>query len=290
MNGIPYLVARLFAKCGIYRKTKRLTDAADESHLLKQAEIILGVDLWSECESVEELSVEYWTLRKLEKEKDELQFRFDEANRELEHCSEQRNQVLNNANESYQSLECDLAALIRNRDDLSKERDSIIAKAHLERRKIESIRTKVEVLLSQPEQVDEVEHANNLIAQYLEDFDQLKVSRNLIAADISVVSVEIESLKKLISDERNNLKAEASVGFQSIGKANRESSQIAADIGLLDLTMQKSYIKIGHYLSRNSGIDPVCSKICAKHMGVINQMRSLRESILRNQKIASMAE
>ena len=82
---------------------------------------------------------------------------------------------------------------------------------------------------------------------------------------------------------------EASEAYQSIGKANRDISQLSAEIGLIELGIQEHFCAIGRYVSNHASTNPVCRQICKDHLSLIAQMQSLRSSIALNNKLVSMA-
>ena len=84
MTPSRYIVARVAQAFGYIRRAQRMADAASEMHLLREAEAQLGSMIWANVENIEELSVEYWNLRKLIKEKQEVLEMF-EAKKRLEH-------------------------------------------------------------------------------------------------------------------------------------------------------------------------------------------------------------
>ena len=85
------------------------------------------------------------------------------------------------------------------------------------------------------------------------------------------------------------LREEASEAYQSIGKANRDVSKLTAEVGLLDLKMQKHRCEIGRYVSNHAGSDATCRQLCKEHSHLVAQMQSLRSSIALNHKLATMA-
>ena len=65
--------AVIFQTFGLLRKTKRMTDAAFEAHLMQDGEELLGKYCWKNIENIENLSMEYWNIRRLEREQKEIQ-------------------------------------------------------------------------------------------------------------------------------------------------------------------------------------------------------------------------
>ena len=65
MTSGRYLIASFLQHFGVRRKSKRMTDAAFETHLMQDGEEILGAYCWEKIEHIEELSMQYWSLRRL---------------------------------------------------------------------------------------------------------------------------------------------------------------------------------------------------------------------------------
>ena len=70
MTSTRYMAARFAQAFGYFRRSQRMADAASETHLLREAEAYLGAMIWENVEKIEALSVEYWNLRKLIKDRD----------------------------------------------------------------------------------------------------------------------------------------------------------------------------------------------------------------------------
>lgn len=60
-----------------------MADAASEMHLLREAESQLGAAIWEKVEAIEELSVEYWNLRKFSKELAAVRKKLSSARKDL---------------------------------------------------------------------------------------------------------------------------------------------------------------------------------------------------------------
>ena len=100
MTHTRYILHRIGIALGINRRTQRLTDIASESHLLREAEAHLGKLVWGHLESVEELSAEYWGLRKLTIEHRELHQLIDEKEQELSKLQKEQSGLINKQSES----------------------------------------------------------------------------------------------------------------------------------------------------------------------------------------------
>ncbi len=105
MNSSRYIISRLLLSFGLHRKNKRLLEAAEEAHLLRQAEEILGEDVWEQVEDIEQISVEYWNLRKLRMEASKFEGAMTEAGDVLDSSHEERNEILSQTNKECQAIE-----------------------------------------------------------------------------------------------------------------------------------------------------------------------------------------
>ena len=90
MTSSRYLIARLAQTFGYFRRNQRMGDAASEMHLLREAEAQLGFAIWEKVEDIEELSVEYWNLRKFIKEKELIRKKIESCQVRLDKAHEER--------------------------------------------------------------------------------------------------------------------------------------------------------------------------------------------------------
>lgn len=289
MNSSRYLLARIALSFGIHRKNKRLSEAADEMHLLRMAEEILGEDVWEKAEDIEDISVEYWSLRKLTIKKNELEQKVREAGDVLNFSHEERNAILSESNQACLALEKKRDELVRQSEALVAERDSVISQARQLRRKFDASRTKIQVLSEENGNEDIVREERRKMMEYKTEFGRLKSSRDEVGKCIQKLDRSITRIEETIADDRSRLRQEAAEAYQSIGKANRDVSQLTAEIGLIELEMQEHFCEVGRYVSNHAGSDSVCRQICKDHAHLVAQMQSLRSSIALNHKLAAMA-
>jgi hypothetical protein len=96
--------AVIFQSFGLLRKTKRMTDAAFEAHLMQDGEELLGKYCWKNIENIEDLSMEYWNIRRLEREQKEIQEKIDAAEQILGNAHERRAEAADRSKEMGQGL------------------------------------------------------------------------------------------------------------------------------------------------------------------------------------------
>ena len=95
MTSTRYFFARIAQAFGIFRRNQRMGDAASEMHLLREAEAYLGMEIWEKVDSIERLSIEYWNLRKLIRDRDALLAELDVYEKRLDATHQERSELLN---------------------------------------------------------------------------------------------------------------------------------------------------------------------------------------------------
>lgn len=263
-------------------------EAADETHLLYQAEEILGEFVWEQAEDIEEVSMAYWSMRKLVREILELNALILKTDDVLNTAHQERHEVLSQANDVCRQLEVKRAKYLTQADTLILERDQTIVEAKRVKRQFEATMTKVKVLGLEGGNKKVIASERQKIASYKKEFETLKKNRDAVGGRIQVMNEKVKHVEDALGVDRKRLRDEASVAYQSIGKANRDVSKLTSEVGGLKLEMRKYCCEIGRYVSQNVGIDPPCTEICKDHAHLIVQMQSLRSSIALNQKLAGM--
>jgi len=177
MTSSRFFLARVALAFGISRRNQRMSDAAFETHLLREGEQILGAEAWEAAENIEELSAEYWNLRKLRHEREQLEPSLAEAEATLAEAHEERARLLNQATETQQKLEEERAALMKELEDAARKRDEIVAEAKGIRRIYEGLKMKLQVLAEEstgPETQQEIAKTRERIGELRQDFEELK--------------------------------------------------------------------------------------------------------------------
>lgn len=287
MTPTRYILARFAQAFGVNRRQRRMAEAASEMHLLREAEQVLGQSVWERVEEVEELGVEYWNLRKLMKERDEIREKLDQCEAVLADAHEQRSTLLGAKSDSQQDLEIERATLLAELEKLSRERDSVIQQAREIRRIYDGLKMKLEVLQREGSG-DAVEKTKARMLELKVRFTELKHARDTVAASIAEGDAKVDALDTELTEEKQKHRAEASVAFQQIGQANRDISAHKAQLGLIDTQMRQLFSEIGRHVSRNAFVNEQCRSAAKGHIPMIDVMRALRRSVAMNHRLAGM--
>ena len=287
MTTTRYIFARIAQAFGVNRRQRRMSEAASEMHLLREAEQVLGQSVWERVEEVEELGVEYWNLRKLIKERDEIRAKLAECESILADAHEQRSTLLSAKSDSQVELEEKRSGLLADLEKLAKDRDSVIQQAREIRRIYDGLKMKLEVLQREGT-TDAIEKTRARMTELKGRFTDLKTERDRVAASIAEGDALVDVIDTQLSEERQKHRAEASVAFQQIGQANRDMSALKAQQGLIDTQMRQLYSEIGRHVSRNAFVSDQCRNAAKGHIPMIDVMRALRKSVAMNHRLAGM--
>jgi chromosome segregation ATPase len=292
MTSSRYLLARFAQAFGYFRRAQRMGDAASEMHLLREAEAQLGAAIWEKTENIEALSVEYWNLRKLMKERDEVRERLEACQERLDLAHEERAELLNSSPEEDQNLLDERTALLTGLERLSRERDQIVNNAREVRRAYIGLKMKLEVLTEEGASSTtqtEIDEVKARLIGLKKQFADLKRQRIEIGEKIEADDLKVDLVEEKMKEKRQERRALASRAFEVIGEGNKEISILRAESGVIDTRMRQLYAEIGRYVSRNTTQDPVCAAASKSHHDLVDVMRALRRSIALNHRLAGNA-
>ena len=291
MTSTRYFIARFAQAFGYFRRSQRLGDAASEMHLLREAEAQLGAVVWENVEDIEALSVEYWNLRKLVKERDIIRAKLATCQANLDQAHADRANLLNSTPEFHQGLNDERTALLTELEKLTRHRDQIVADAREVRRTYVGLKMKLEVLSKEAsnsaEDRDALVKVRDRLIELKDRFAQLKQDRVRIGEEIEAGDAKVDLVDQKIQAQRQERRNAASDAFQVIGDCNREISVMRAESGVLDTQMRQLYGEIGRHVSRHASHDPLCAAAVSNHTGMVDVMRALRRSIALNHRLAS---
>jgi chromosome segregation ATPase len=286
MTSTKYLVCLVAQAFGYRRKNIRMSEAAEEMHLLKEAESHLGKAMWENVEGIEALSIEYWNLRKLIKERDRVTTELEIRQQQLAVAHQERAGLLGISDEPYEDLLNERLTILNSLEELARQRDLIVAKARDIRRTYDGIKTKEEVLakegVSDEKDFSAITHR---LVSLKAQFAELKAERQKVAEKIAEGDAKVDTIDMEILRRKKERRAKASEAFQHIGDANQEISTLRAELGVLDTQMRQLYTEIGKFISRNS-TNAECRKASKEMQWLVDVMGALRKSILFNHKLS----
>jgi len=292
MTPTRYYMARLAQTFGLFRRNQRMGDAASELHLLREAEAHLGSLVWEKVENINELSLEYWNLRKLLAERTKIIDKLKEWEIQLTLAHQERATILNSTSEPQQKLLDERQIILTELEELSIRRQKVVAIAREVRRNYEGLKVKSEVLTKESDEGSlpspELSKVDEALAELKTKFTALKRERLKIAKEIEAGDVRLDELEERIRANKRNIGAEASGTVQLIGDAAKETSTLRAELGVLDTRKIQLYAEIGRHISRNAAKNPACGDAVKDQRMLVDVMHALRRSIAFNHRLAGL--
>ena len=282
MTRSRFYILRLGQAFGIKFTSKHGAAAANESHLLRDAEEILGSLVWRDLENVEALSMEYWRLRKLTKEHDTLLADIADAQNILSTSHNKRAAYLEEVVGSTKELVDEREKLLGQYDRLTAERDLILGEARSIKRRHDGIKAKLEVLAEEGKSdEDGYKESEEELLGLKKRFRSLRTRRDEVTTDLSELEKAMEDLDKDIEERRSKAKTESSEDFDNISKANRDISLTRGKINQLEDEIQSLLLEVGRHLCENQD-DPEVADLLRPHRRLISQIKILRDSVHMN--------
>jgi len=286
MTRTRYYILRFGQAFGIDFKARHSTAAATEVHLLREAEEILGALSWQDLENAEEISMEYWSLRKLTKERDALVSKIEKAQEILASSHDERASHLENVVERTHDLFQKREAIVEKSDRLNAERELILGEARSVKRRHDGCKAKLDVLTEEgSKDEDTFAEARSALVEAKKRFKHLRARRDEITKKIDVLDAEIEANDEKIKERRAEIKGEASGDFGAIGQANKDISQTRAKLGILEQEMNALFSELGKYVANNQDAEEI-DAVTRPHRSLISQIGILRTSVKMNRTLS----
>ena len=214
MTPSRYFLATLGKAFGFHRRSLRMADAASEMHLLREAEAHLGMAVWDQCEHIEEISIEYWNLRKLIKERDRVIDRINDCQARLDKAHADRAELLTTLSDLPPELMDRRTALLVEMEELARQRDQVVVDARAVRRTYDGLKMKLEVITREDSTESEAaEQVRGRLLELREEFNRLKERRLEIADRIEKGDDQIDAIEAELETHRQARRNNASKAF-----------------------------------------------------------------------------
>ena len=289
MTHLRYGIASILQSFGLHRKLKRMTDAAYELHLMQEGEEFLGALCWPGAEYIEDISMEYWNIRRIESERLSLEKKIQESNEVLHAAHLARTSVTDRSKNISQELYGAREKLFDSLEELNLRRDEAMSIAQQIKRRFEALKTKATVLKEEAGDQDEAYLATRSTLHELRaQFKDYKIDLKKIDAEIDSQQEKLANVQESIDTKLKGNKNEASETFGQISATNREITKSKAKLGISVEEHAKLCREVGRYLNLNAE-KPECKKACLEHRGLLDQIRLLRNSIQWNKRLVERA-
>ena len=283
MTHRQFIIARFFKKFGFEKKNKRLTDAATELQLLREAEDILGKHVWERTEGIDQFKLPYWELRKLIDEKQELIDKIQSIEGKIETIKQNKFEAFTSTSSSNG---VDLETMLQQQTDqvqiLSEESEDIARVGKNIRTLYDGLILKMQSLEDSNAKQEEIDTERKNIEKLKAKFSSLKQKKTLCDSKLKQETRKLEEVSQSIKMKRNSYKDEASGSFEIMGKANKAISAYRLKMGLIDSKISRHHGNIGKAISKEYFVDAACKNAVSGQSSLCKVMKALRQSIEYN--------
>ena len=287
MTRTRFTIAVILQSFGVLRKNKRLTDAAFELQLMQDGEELLGAFCWPKIEEIEELSMEYWNLRRMEREEKGLIDKLNEAEETLRRAQESRAKLIDQSKDIGQEFIQKREDLFDVIESLNTERDEIMTEATAIKRKHSALKMKSEVLREEGKvDKEKLDQCRVDLRDLKEQFADSKKKLSSLDTEIEIEEERLAQLQKKIEKKMAGSKGATTESFSFISRANRDITDYRAELGVLNEAQSLVFREIGRFLNLNAKRED-CRKATKGHRGLSEQTRLLYQSIQWNRNLVA---
>ena len=289
MNAFGYVYRRVLWQFGIKRVKKRWEIANKELQVLKEAEDLLGRVAWREADDVDELTGEFWQLRNIEGQEQELE-------NEIERLTDENEGLEDEIFDLTEDLHEEIDQLVEQRNEVAEDVDQYLLEieeireeAAEIRRRFDGHKVKYKVLKEQNGSEEDLENIQGVLKELREQFNERKdltISRN---EQIESVETRLLQVDEAIHAKRTEIGQKTAKISQKIGENSKRLADCMAKLGAYERERSDLQSKIGLYLSANPTGTAGLRKATQKHMDLVGRINYFRKSIQYNQRLAKGA-
>lgn len=292
MNAFGFFLRRLAWQFGIRRERARWSALTRETHLLAEAQDLLGKLAWPATENLEGLSGEYWQMRDLDMQQTEMRKQSDALAAAKEEAENRLYAIEEKFEESIGDIRQRKSTLMDKAVEVLEDVEQIKTRDGETRRRFNSMKAKLEVLKKQgDEYAGEIEKTRDLLASLKAEHSANLAEIAEREAEVQKIEQEVAAIDQEISDRRSALREETASLVAEISRMSKQIAELSAKIGAIDNRKNEISFQIGKYLSNhmNNG-DPGARAVMARFRPIAARIRYLQRSIQYNQRLARRAK
>lgn len=284
MTKSKYYTYLLLKSFGAKIAHRRLADATHEMHLLKDAQELLGFYNCDHIEEIDELKTEYWEIKNLRKQIEDLEEEEDDIQESLYNAIKKKDEI-GEVHSDQQKLDNEINELVDQREGYLEKRTNIFNEGKRVRKVYDGLKAKMDYFMSDldeddPERVETAKRLEDCIAE----LTFLKGERDSIVSVIENIENQIQGKEEQLNDIKAEVEYESFNNYSDVGGKNKKLTEIRSKRAILQNNLDKNVRYVGRFLFANRKDKEVNS--CIKsHREIVQQADALRKSIILNHKL-----
>lgn len=282
MNSLQFQFCRIGRIFGIRRDRQRMAAMTRETQFLHEAVELLGRAAWQDTQSIDDLAVEFWQIKDVEKQQVDLRESMESIREDNTRLENERVEIESRFNEEINGLKED--KIDHMSDALELMRDNDTQKAELERVKRRYAGMKLRLKAVAEEHGDGVGLDANSLNSSMEElkanYSGIQQEIDGRAKTIKENEATIASIDLNLGEKRQAMKTATSDIVSKIGKGSKQLADISAKIGSLQNSKNALANRIGRFLSQNiENPSQEIRSVLSKHRALTSKIRYFRQSI-----------
>jgi len=295
MNAFGYFLHRFGARLGLGSERHRWAAINRETQILSEAEDLLGRLAWPDVKDIEELSGEYWQIRDLSRQQEELRAQSRETDEKNEALKARLHEVESAAEQRLQSLRERKSKRMEDALGLMRDIEELKGWKEETKKKFGNLKSKIELMkrLGQAEeQIDgEVERTHSAMAKLKEQFSGDIGDIKTKTDEIEAIEQEVAALDSELTGGKVRLRQDTAELNAEISRLSKQIADLSARIGSIENTKSGFYFTVGHYLSNNIHTrDRLVFSVLRKHRQLVSRILYYRRSIAFNQQLTRLSK
>ena len=280
-----YYWMTLVKACGVKIAQRCLVNATQEMHLFKDAQELIGFYNSDYVESIDELKTEYWEIKNLKAQIEELEEKEEKVQDLLENSMSRHGEISSHENEDAALIKDSIELSLNEREELLEQRTEIFNQGKAVRKIYDGLKTKLEYQMrNQSTPQDEILQTQERLRECSADLRGLKGNRDEVANLIEEVDLRIKANEDELKDLKKFSQNEAFESSSNLGDLNRELALIRGSKQTLVNTLNKNVRYVGRFLFANRQ-DKEVAQCIKKHKELVNQAKVLRKSVILNHRL-----
>ena len=269
MTSIGFIVRRLLKSIGLCDKQTHNITASRLAHLLSEKEESLGFSSWEDTNEILQLSENYWELKELFHEQENLEMDAQKIKERNDHLTHKANELETDSESSLFSVSTEKNNLIQKSIELNNKIKS--EEEHCE--------TTKKRFIALNRNLHKSETQNN-IENLKDEYTLGKQRIGKLKLQIKENDLRLERAERKIKDFKINTRDEISEAMNKVTKSSKLVADYSAKVGAIETAKKEICMKIGSFLSNDENSNnPQIIAVLNKNKLLMDKIKDLKKSI-----------
>lgn len=277
MTSIGFIVRRLLKSIGVCNKQNYDITASRLVYLLSEKEETLGCNSWEDTREILQLSENYWGLKGLFHEQENLEMEAKIIRDQNDHLTHETDGLTAESESSMISVSTKRNNLIQKSIELNNEIKS--EEEHCETSKNQFIALSIN--LKKNDVTEEALDTQNNIEHLKDKYTQGRKKIGTLKLRVKENDLKIERTELKLKNLKINTRDQISVAMNKVTKSAKLVATYTAKIGSIETAKKEIYMEIGSFISANENSNnPQIIGVLNKNKLIVGKIKRLKKLIM----------